>query len=112
VLDDTGQPLDLSPQIQFRVLTLLCCAKYVQGTESKPLKIKLIKITDQNSVPTPKKALYFSIIRIGYCCIGGTGISVGIATDYGLDGSGSNPGGDEIFRPSRPAVGPTQQPVK
>jgi len=26
--------------------------------------------------------------------------SVGIATDYGLDGPGSNPGGDEIFRPS------------
>ena len=29
-------------------------------------------------------------------------------TDYGLDGPGSNPGGDEIFRPSRPALGPTQ----
>ena len=25
------------------------------------------------------------------------GSSVGIATDYGLDGPGSNPGGDEIF---------------
>jgi len=33
-------------------------------------------------------------------------------TDYGLDGPGSNPGGDEIFRPSRPALGPTQPPVK
>jgi len=34
--------------------------------------------------------------------------SVGIATDYGLDGPGSNPGGDEIFRtcPDRP-WGPT-----
>ena len=30
--------------------------------------------------------------------------SVGIATDYGLDGPGSNPSGDEIFRPSRPAL--------
>ena len=29
-----------------------------------------------------------------------------------LDGPGSNPGGDEIFRPSRPALGPTQRPVK
>ena len=28
------------------------------------------------------------------------GSSVGITTDYGLDGPGSNPGGDEIFRPS------------
>jgi hypothetical protein len=42
----------------------------------------------------------------------GPGSSVGIATDYGLDGPGSNPGGDEIFRPSRLALGPTQPPVK
>ena len=45
-----------------------------------------------------------------YIC--GPGISVGIATDYGLDGPGSNPGGDEIFHPSRPALGPTHSPVK
>ena len=38
--------------------------------------------------------------------------SVGIATDYGPDGPGSNSGGDEIFLPSRPALGPTQPPVK
>ena len=38
----------------------------------------------------------------------GPGSSIGIATDYGLDGPGSNPGGDEIFRPSRPALGSTQ----
>ena len=42
----------------------------------------------------------------------GPGSSVGMATDYGLDGPGSNPGVDEIFRPSRPALGPTQPPVK
>ena len=42
----------------------------------------------------------------------GPGSSVGIATDYGLDGPGSNPGGEEIFRPSRAALGPTQLPVK
>jgi len=40
------------------------------------------------------------------------GSSVGVATDYGLDGPGSNPGGDEIFCLSRPALGPTQPPVK
>ena len=42
----------------------------------------------------------------------GPGSSGGIATDYGLDGPGSNPGGDEIFHPPRPALGPTQPPVK
>ena len=42
----------------------------------------------------------------------GPGSSVGIATGYGLDGPGSNTGEDEIFRPSRPALGPTQPPVK
>ena len=41
----------------------------------------------------------------------GPGSSVGIATDYGMDGPGSNPGEDEIFRPFRPALGPTQPPV-
>ena len=40
------------------------------------------------------------------------GSSVGRATDYGLEGPGSNPGGDEIFCPSRPALGLTQLPVK
>ena len=42
----------------------------------------------------------------------GPGSSVGIETDYGLDGPGSNPDGDEIFSPSRPALGPTQSTVK
>ena len=42
----------------------------------------------------------------------GPGTSVVIATDYGLDGPGSNSGGDEIFRLSRPALLPTQPPVK
>jgi len=42
----------------------------------------------------------------------GPGSSVGIMTDYGLDGPGSNPGEDEIFRPSRPALGPTHSPAK
>jgi len=43
---------------------------------------------------------------------GGPGSSVGMANVYGLDGPGSNSGGDEIFRPSRPALGPTQPPAK
>ena len=51
-------------------------------------------------------------LRYGTFYMRGTGSSVGIVTDYGLDGPGSNPGGDEIFRPSRPAVRPTQHPVQ
>jgi len=47
--------------------------------------------------------------KIRYC---GPGSSVDIATDYELDGPGSNPGGDEIFRPSRPSLGPSQPPVQ
>ena len=42
----------------------------------------------------------------------GLGISVGIASDYGLGDPGSNPGADEIFCPSRPALGATQCPAK
>ena len=39
--------------------------------------------------------------------LSGPGSSVDIATDYGMDGAGSNPGWDEIFRSSRRALGPT-----
>ena len=52
---------------------------------------------------------YFNLTTLLYKWAGS---SVGIETDYGLDGPGSNPGGEEIFRPSRPALGPTQPPVK
>jgi len=50
--------------------------------------------------------------RSGTACIGGPGSSIGIATDYGLDGPGSNPDGDEISRPSRPALELTQPPAQ
>ena len=42
----------------------------------------------------------------------GPGNSVGIATDYELDGSGIKSWCGEIFLPSRPALGPTQHPVQ
>ena len=44
--------------------------------------------------------------------VSGPGSSVGIVTDYGLEGPGSNPGGDEVFRPSGLALRPTQPPVQ
>jgi len=43
---------------------------------------------------------------------GGPGSSVSTVTDYGLNGPGSNSGGDEIFRPSSPTLEPTQLPVQ
>jgi len=46
------------------------------------------------------------------CSVCGPGSSVGIAPDYGLDSPGSNPGENEIFRLSRPALGSTQPRVK
>ena len=40
------------------------------------------------------------------------GSAVGIATDYGLDDPGIESRWGEVFRPSRPALGPTQPPVQ
>ena len=42
----------------------------------------------------------------------GPGSLVGIVTDYGLDVPGIQSRWDEIFRPSRPVLGPTQPPVQ
>ena len=55
--------------------------------------------------------LWFTGYLIHSFIRGGPDSSVGIATDYGLEGTGSNPGREEIFRPSRPALGPTQPSV-
>jgi len=54
----------------------------------------------------------YLVFSINTLISGGLGSSVDIGTHYGLDGLGSNPGGDEIFRLSRLALGPTQTPVK
>jgi hypothetical protein len=67
----------------------------------------MLKFT--NAYSSTKTSFIFSD---NMCLTCGPGSSVGMATDYGLDGPGSNPGGDEIFRLSRPALGPTQPPVK
>ena len=69
------------------------------------------KFTKEQAAKAQGKYRYRSSLSLT-SAVGGPGSSVGIATDYGLDGPGSNPGGDEIFRPSRPALGPTQPPVQ
>jgi len=45
--------------------------------------------------------IHFAMLSHRNC---GSGSSVGIATDYGLDSPGSDPGGGEVFRnrPDRP----------
>ena len=64
---------------------------------------------------TAKYAMFFIVVPCILTSIKfthrGPGSSVGIATELRLDGPGSNPGGDETFRSSRPALGPTQPPV-
>ena len=62
---------------------------------------------DISAPPTRSRIFCFPL-----CNLSGSSSSVGIVTDYGLEGPGSNPGGDEIFRPSRPSLGSTQPPVK
>ena len=51
----------------------------------------------------------FAVFEI---CIRGPGSSVGIATDYGLDGPGIESRWELDFPPSRTALGPTQPPVQ
>ena len=72
------------------------------------VKVKILwKTRRENSEYTKYK--YITLITE---MLLGPGSSVGIANDYGLDVPGSNLGGNEIFRPSRPSLGPTQPPVK
>ena len=72
------------------------------------------KFVDQyaSTPSTPSTHHLYVRLKLTTSLHGGPGSSVGIETDYGLDGPEWNPGGDEIFRPSRPALGPTEPPVK
>jgi hypothetical protein len=52
-------------------------------------------------------------LQKGIPWVNGPGSSVGIATDYGLDGTGIEfRRGREFSHTSRPALGPTQAPVQ
>ena len=64
------------------------------------------------SLPTVPAIYLLIYLYYPFIYFGGSGSSVGIVIDYGLDDPGSNPDGDEIFRSSRPAPGHTQPPVQ
>ena len=56
--------------------------------------------------------IYIYICVCVCVCVCGLGSSVGLAPDNGVGVPASNYGGDQIFRPSSPALGPTKPPVK
>jgi len=62
--------------------------------------------------PRTHTHIYIYVCLCVCVCGGGSVSSVDVAEDYGLDGPVSNPGRDEIFRPSKPALGPTRPPVQ
>ena len=85
----------------FVVLRVYCCFYFRCWTTGQ-------KSVFGRSCDRPPRHRFFLVSL----CLCGPSSSVLIATDNGLDDPGSNPGGDEIFRPSRPTLGPTQPPVK
>jgi len=68
---------------------------------------ELVEVIKMQMKPISEQRIYDSSLYYKLCIWFG---SVG-RVSYKLDGPGSNPGGDEIFRLSRPALGPTQPPV-
>ena len=85
---------------------------YRKGYRNLIYRLLNIQFVLRTSVWCLLKHMFFFYFMCSILLCRGPGSSVGIATDYGLDVPGSNPGGDEIFRQSRPALGPTQLPVK
>jgi len=62
-------------------------------------------MTFVNCIPVNFAASFPNLVEIFQACLL-------MSTDYRLEGPGSNPGRDEIFRPSRTSLRPTQPPVK
>ena len=106
-----------NPVVFIKVWSHISCYKFVVFLHinfciifySASFYVTFLSAGTATSINTHVFSLLFLNIICGIC---GPGSSVGIATDYGLEVSGSNPGGAKIFRPSRPPLGPTQPPVK
>jgi hypothetical protein len=71
---------------------------------------KQIHTTTTKTKTTTTKIIFDFKWPINYRC--GPGSSVGIATDDGLDRPRIESRWGEIFRPSKPALRPTQPPVQ
>ena len=111
VLCGSQNKLQLFPYTELTHWFLGAFAKLRKATVSVVMSVctSVRLSTWNNSVPTGRIFMKFYITVLFES---GPGSSVGIATDYRMDGPGSNPGGDEIFCPSRQALEPTQPPVK
>ena len=72
---------------------------------------QFFKHVPATSLRSSRHVHFFSFVYSRIYETKGPDSSVDIATDYWLDGTGSSPSGDEIFRPSRPSLGPTHPPV-
>ena len=75
---------------------------------------KIQQSTSQKTLRITHKVLYITTMTVikNKSTSAAPGSSVGIATDYGLDGPGIESRWGKIFRPSRPPLGPTQPPVQ
>ena len=83
-----------------------CCSTALPSKFCKYCFIKFLLLHFRNIQPDDGCLVQPKHVDISdYYNKGGPGSSDGIATDYGLDGPGSNPGGKEIFHPSRSALG-------
>ena len=82
--------------ISYRVVSITQNYRY---NESHPSCLAVIPLSTEITVST--------------ATCSGLGSVVGMATGYGMDGPGiESRWGGEIFRPSRPALRPTQPPVQ
>jgi len=93
------------------------CGSQSRSGQFMEKKISCLFRNSKSGLSSPYIVIYIIVtfdlwISMIYLYKYGPGSSVGIATDYGMDCPGSNPSRDKIFRPSRPALAPTQPPVK